>query len=94
MPSNRGILNSIYRARQRVAYLRTLEAIRLYAHEHDGKLPEQLSDITVPLPNDPVTGKPFAYSLKDGVAHLQSDVSPDLKIEPRMNRDYEIRVKK
>ncbi len=93
MPSNRGILDSLVRARQRVAYLRTLEAIRLYAHEHEGKLPATLSDITVPLPSNPVTGKPFAYSLKNGVARLESVASPDSKSDPRMNRSYEIRIK-
>jgi len=46
-----------------VAVLQCLEAMRLYSAAHKGKFPKQLSDITrVPVPNDPVTGKPFIYS--------------------------------
>src|SRR5262245_8303717 len=46
-----------------VAAMRCLEAIRLYAAKHDGKLPAQLSEIhEVPVPNDPVTGKAFVYT--------------------------------
>lgn len=43
---------------QRIALLRYVEAIRLYAAEH-GKLPEKLSEFSVPLPDDPMTGRPF-----------------------------------
>lgn len=55
---------------QRVAYLRVVEAVRLYAHANKGALPAKLSDLTVPVPTDPVTGKPFEYELKDGEATL------------------------
>jgi hypothetical protein len=47
---------------RQVATLRVIEAIRLYAAAHDGKLPESLDRITeVPAPEDPATGKPFIY---------------------------------
>ena len=49
---------------QQIALLRHVEALRIYAAEHDGKLPAQLADIIVPLPSDPVTGKPFTYTLE------------------------------
>ncbi len=46
-----------------MAVLQCLEAMRLYSAAHEGKFPKQLSDITrIPVPNDPVTGKPFIYS--------------------------------
>jgi len=46
-----------------VAVLQCIEALRLYAADHSGKFPNQLSDITqVPVPDDPVTRKPFVYS--------------------------------
>jgi hypothetical protein len=49
---------------RRVATLRVIEALRMYAASHDGALPESLSQITeVPVPEDPATGKPFDYSL-------------------------------
>ncbi len=56
---------------QRFALLRCVEALRLYAAEHDGKLPSKLEDIDLPLPVDPATGKPFAYKVEDETAHLE-----------------------
>jgi hypothetical protein len=80
------------RIEQRLAYLRIIEAIRLYAHEHGGQLPATLDDIKLPLPNDPFTGKPFEYSVKDGAATLHGE--PPYKNAPPQNRYYEIRVRK
>ena len=57
---------AIARIEREIAVLRVLEALRIFGARHEGKLPEQLSDITeVPVPNDPVTGEPFVY-LRDG----------------------------
>ena len=44
------------------AVLQCIEALRLYAFIHNGKFPGSLSEITkLPIPNDPVTEKPFNY---------------------------------
>ncbi len=51
------------RFEQRVALLRHVEVLRMYAATHDGKFPNKLDDIGVPLPADPVTGKPFVYEV-------------------------------
>lgn len=59
------------RLEQRLALLRHVEALRLYAAGHDGKLPEKLSDIVVPLPADPFTGKPFLYKKEGTIAQLR-----------------------
>ena len=49
---------------RRVAALRCVEAVRLYAAAHDGKLPPSLDEIKdVPVPRDPVDDKPFGYRL-------------------------------
>jgi len=61
-------VDKIYEARvrldRRLAAMRCIEAVRLYAAVHDGKLPASLSDITeVPVPIDPVTGRSFDYSV-------------------------------
>lgn len=58
------------RTDQRVAMLRAIEAIRLHAHANKGELPAKLADLTVPVPLDPVTGKPFEYAVADGTATL------------------------
>ena len=59
------------RLEQRFALLRHVEALRLYAAEHDGKLPKQLSDIKLPLPVDPVTGRSFRYTLAGNTATVE-----------------------
>ena len=60
--SIQGVLLAEARLERRLAALRCVEAFRLYAAAHDGKLPGALSDITeVPIPDDPMTGKSFEY---------------------------------
>ena len=66
-----GVRRKQARMEQRIALLRHVEALRLYAAEHDGKLPASLSDIPVPLPDDPFTGKPFRYEVTGNTAHLR-----------------------
>jgi hypothetical protein len=56
--------------------LRYVEALRLYAARHDGKLPAKGSDLTVPPPIDPVTGKPFVYTAEGTTAHLRGGTPP------------------
>ncbi|HUR53766.1 MAG TPA: hypothetical protein VMZ71_06525, partial [Gemmataceae bacterium] len=55
---------------QRIALLRHVEAVRMHAAGHSGKLPVSLADVRLPLPHDPLTGKPFAYTLDGGAAKL------------------------
>jgi hypothetical protein len=58
------------RTDRQINALRCVEAIRLYAAAH-GKLPASLADVTeVPIPTDPMTGKPFEYHVADGQATL------------------------
>jgi hypothetical protein len=55
---------------QRIALLRHVEAVRLHAAANDGKLPAKLDAVGVPLPVDPVSGKPFDYQLDKETAYL------------------------
>lgn len=49
---------------RRVAALQCIEAVRSYAAAHEGRLPDGLKDVTdTPIQDDPVTGKPFIYTL-------------------------------
>jgi hypothetical protein len=82
------------RLEQRIALLRHVEALRLYAAEHEGKLPEKLSDIEVPLPNDPFTNKPFRYKVEDGTAHLRGTPPKGEEKNPGYNVHYEITLRK
>jgi hypothetical protein len=55
---------------QQIALLRHVEALRLHAADHGGKLPETLSEVAVPLPVDPFSGKPFLYAHQGATAQL------------------------
>jgi hypothetical protein len=59
------------RTDRRIAELRLFEALRLYADSHDGRLPQRLDDLEVPVPIDPITGKPFEYRLDGDVARVE-----------------------
>jgi hypothetical protein len=55
-----------------------LEALRIYAAAHEGQLPQSLADLTeVPIPEDPVTCKPFVYRLVDSKAILEGPALPN-----------------
>jgi hypothetical protein len=80
---------------QRIALLRHVEALRLYAAAHGGRLPEKLADVTeVPLPDDPFTGKPFHYHLDSTTAHLRGSSPRGEEKNPAFNIHYEISVQK
>ncbi len=54
-----------------------VEALRLYAADHEGKLPPNLEALTdSPAPLDPATGKPFAYQVEGNVATLSAPTIP------------------
>jgi hypothetical protein len=66
LPALPRVLSIRVRLERTLAALRVVEALRMYAAAHDGKLPDKLDEITeAPLPLDPGTGKPFEYS-RDG----------------------------
>jgi len=76
------------RTEREFAVLQFLEALRIHAANHDGRLPERLRDLTdVPVPNDPVTGRPFRYLLDGKIARLGGPALGDVPL------DYEITVK-
>lgn len=79
---------------QRIALLRHVEALRLYAAAHERKLPEKLTDCTVPLPPDPFTGRPFKYTLEAGTAHLRGTPPRGQEHLPQYNLHYEVTIRK
>jgi len=89
LPSLQKVKQAQARLDQRLALLMALEAIRLHAFEKKA-LPGKLADIAVVVPVDPVSGKPFAYEMKDGTATLRPH-TPILKSD---NRTYEISLRK
>jgi hypothetical protein len=82
------------RLEQRIALLRHVEAVRLYAAEHNGSLPTKLSELSVPLAVDPFTGEPFRYETGGNIAHLRG--SPPLVEQNNANYNvhYEVTLQK
>jgi hypothetical protein len=65
---------STHKIEREIDALRVVEALRNYAAAHHSQLPDSLEKITeVPVPNDPFTGKPFHYELKEGVATISAE---------------------
>jgi hypothetical protein len=79
---------------RRIALLRVVQALRLYAAEHKGTLPAKLTEISVPLPLDPFTGKPFCYELTGDTAHLRGDPPRAEEKNPIFRVHYEISLLK
>jgi len=82
------------RLAQRFALLTCVEALRMHAAEHGGKLPAQLADIKLPLPVDPVTGKPFVYKLDGDTATLRGTPPKGLETAATYNVRYEVTIGK
>jgi hypothetical protein len=79
---------------QRIKLLRHIEALRLYAADHNGTLPAKLSEISVPLPDDPFTGKPFRYEATVTTAHLHGTPPPTMQSDAAYHVSYELTVRK
>jgi hypothetical protein len=82
------------RLEQRIALLQHVEALRLYAAEHNGAPPANLSDFSVPLPADPFTGKPFRYEVTGHTAHFRGSPPPGEENNPSFNVHYEVTIQK
>jgi hypothetical protein len=82
------------RLEQRLDLLRCVEALRLYAAGHGGRLPARLADVPVPVPLDPVNGKPFTYRLDGVTAHLRGAAPPGMESSAGFNVHYEVTIRK
>jgi hypothetical protein len=90
VPALKNVRTAQGRVDQRIVLLRLIEALRLYAAGHDGKVPAKLADIGVPLPVDPITGKPVRYDVIGETAHLRGTPPPGRENVPIFNMHYEI----
>jgi hypothetical protein len=90
LPSLRMVFSAGARTDRRIAALRLIEALRLYAADHEGRLPAVLSEITtVPVPIDPVTGKVFEYAQTGDTATISS---PPTDKSKQSGLRYEIKM--
>jgi hypothetical protein len=73
LPRADRVLAARTRIDRRVAALHCVEAVRLHAAAHDGKLPASLDEIhEAPIPADPADGKPFGYRVVGDRAFFSS----------------------
>ncbi len=88
LPATAAVHAADARTQRNIEVMRTLEAIRMFAAEHDGRLPDALSELDVPLPHDPVTGQPFVYTRQAAHAVLEGPELPGapLRYEIQINR--------
>jgi hypothetical protein len=92
LPALQKVVAAGVRMDRRIAALRCVEAIRIYAAAHDGKLPTALDAITeVPVPLDPMTGKAFTYRASGERATLYAPPPPGERAMPNYNiLNYEL----
>ena len=89
LPSLRQATASTLQPQRRVDALRTLEAIRDYAANHDGKAPATLADLKdLPLPTDVSTGSPFIYQLSTKGFILDAPLT--LPVRSSYGQHYEV----
>jgi hypothetical protein len=89
LPAYEAAAAAFVRIDRQIAVLRVIEALRLYGAAHAGRLPPQLEAITeVPIPADPVTGRPFEYQLDGDMARLGGPRHAGLPLR------YEIRFRR
>lgn len=91
MPAVEKVYDARVRIERTAGYLRCAEALRLYAMTHDGKPPEKLDDVKLPLPVDAYTGEGFGKFYKvqaDGTAVFE--VPPPPNMPPSLGRRFEL----
>jgi hypothetical protein len=95
LPAIQKVVAASARLERRVAALRCVEAIRLYASAHDGKLPATLGAITeVPIPTDPMTGQAFHYQVTGDRATLSASAPPGEQANPSTTLTYELTLRR
>ena len=79
LPAIHAVHSAVARNQQAIVLVQTIEAIRMYGAEHDGKLPPALDDLPVPAPLEPFTGKPLDYEYHREFAVLNGHKMPGLQ---------------
>ncbi len=94
LPAIQNVLRASVRMDRRIAVLRCVEAIRMHAAAHDGKLPATLTAITeAPIPLDPATGKAFVYRVSGDQATLFAPPPQGEQANPSNAMSYELSIR-
>lgn len=93
MPALNSVRLATLRLDRRLDALQCIEAIRLHAAAHGGKLPATLEEIVdAPTPLDIATGKPFTYKLDGDSATLAGPVPPGGPDHPTYAINYLLKL--
>ena len=83
------------RLERQVALLRAIEAIRLHAALHGNEPPATLAEAaTVPIPDDPLTGRPFGYVCIGDTFTLTASAPPGEPVGPTTSQEYVVTVRR
>jgi hypothetical protein len=86
--------HSHFRVERRLAQLRAVEAVRLHAAQ-SGAVPKALAEATtVPVPDDPATGKPFEYRADGDTFTLTAPPPKGEAANPSNAFEYVVTVRK
>jgi tetratricopeptide (TPR) repeat protein len=94
LPAIQKVHRRQWQLEQRIDMLRVVEAVRMYAAAHNGTLPATLEEISVPLPSDPFTGKPFRYEVNGNTFHVRGTPPEAEKKNAPANIHYEVTIQK
>jgi hypothetical protein len=93
LPAYLKVTQAKVRVHQYTALLTVTEGVRAHAADNGGKLPANLDAVKLPLPVDPVTGKPFAYELKGATAVIRTTPPAGREKDASFNRVFEVTVR-
>ena len=92
LPSVQSSLLAAVRIDRQLDALQCIEAVRIYAANHQG-FPGRLEDITeAPVPMDPMTGQPFGYRVEGDRATLTAPYAPGAPRIPQYAIQYELKL--
>jgi hypothetical protein len=92
LPATEKVYQAGARTERKLAALRAVEAVRVHAHAAAG-LPKALADLKrVPVPDDPLTGQPFVYTVTPEGFTLRSPESEG--VPKAVAVSYEVKVRK
>lgn len=87
LPAIQAAMSAQTRSAQQLAFFQTIESIRHHLAANKNQLPNALSELELPVPLDPASGKPFQYVRHTQGATLTGERFPGIRYQ------FELRVK-
>jgi hypothetical protein len=94
LPATEKVYEAHSRIGRRLAGLRAVEGIRLHSAGNNGMPPKTLAECIVPIPDDPYTGKPFAYTVDGNTLALDAPPTNGEPAHVGNSFRYEVTIRK